>query len=933
MKISRRAGRCAWYELAAVAGCLAASGGVGAQESAGGEVLEEIVVEGYRGSLRQSLSVKRNATGVVDAIVAEDIADFPDLNLAESIQRIPGVSITRVNGEGRQITVRGLGGDYTRVRINGMEAMSTTGSSDSSGGGNRSRAFDFNTFASDLFNSIVVRKTMQASVEEGAIGATLDLRTARPFDYDEGLTVALSAQGGWNDLSEEVNPRLVGLVSSTNADGTFGGLFSFAYSDRSILEEGFSTVRWQDGTFRTVGGEDCSVSPGPGCAETDTNSLNYHPRIPRYGRLTHEQERLGITGSLQWRPGDDTEVTLEALYSDYQADRDEEYLEVFFRSQEGDIDVLSYTLDAGSNMIDSGTFDISPLDNGTHPVRSEHRYDRLETEFTQLTLGIDHTFTDRLAGNFFVGTATSEDDNPIQTTILADAIEQVDGYVYDFRQGFNTPAVSFGSLDVTDPTQFAFTEVRDRPQFVENTFDTVTGDLEFAMTDTLTLRGGLSWKEFTFDTTEFRRESTFGSLLCENGLYDCDTDNDGTDDIRGAPITGDLLGSVTGFGDGLGMPGGNDTAWISPNVQAAAALIDLYSIPGTPNVGNIRTVEEEDVGAWIQLDFDLTLGTIPVRGDIGVRYVETTTSSTGVVVDENDALTPLTVERSYDDTLPALNVVFELHEDFLIRAAVAEVMARPSLGDLTPGGSLDSFNGPPFGYDAGNPGLDPYRATNFDLSFEWYFAEESLVSLGLFTKDVDSFFLDEGSVIVPYSQSGLPPTLPPASSPLRVALDAGQDPDIELSQTINGGSASLDGFEFVYQQSFSALPSFLANTGFTGNYTHVNSDDILGFSEDAWNATVWYEDERLSARLSAAYRDPYRTVAPNDGGRDERGYDSTMNLDLALAYQLTDSFELLFEAINLTDEYEQQVFDAGDLVNVYHHFGTEYIFGVRWTPY
>jgi outer membrane receptor protein involved in Fe transport len=113
----------------------------------------------------------------------------------------------------------------------------------------------------------------------------------------------------------------------------------------------------------------------------------------------------------------------------------------------------------------------------------------------------------------------------------------------------------------------------------------------------------------------------------------------------------------------------------------------------------------------------------------------------------------------------------------------------------------------------------------------------------------------------------------------------------------------------------------------------VNSDEILGFSEDAWNATVWYEDDRLSARLSAAYRDPYRTVAPNDSGRDERGYDSTMNLDLALAYQLTDNFEILFEAINLTDEYELQVFDSGDLVNVYHHFGTEYIFGVRWTPY
>jgi TonB-dependent receptor len=166
-----------------------------------------------------------------------------------------------------------------------------------------------------------------------------------------------------------------------------------------------------------------------------------------------------------------------------------------------------------------------------------------------------------------------------------------------------------------------------------------------------------------------------------------------------------------------------------------------------------------------------------------------------------------------------------------------------------------------------------------------------------------------------------------------VALDAGGDPNVEISQTENGGSATVDGFEIIYQQPFTFLPGFFSNFGFTGNYTHVDSDEINGFSPDAWNATVWYENERLSARLSAAYRDAYQTRAPNGSGREERGYDATTNLDLAIAYQLTDSFELTLEAINLTDEYENQIFDAGNLVNVYHHFGTEYIFGVRWTPY
>lgn len=258
-----------------------------AQDTNSTDDTETIVVTGFRDSLAQALDLKRDSSGVVDAIVAEDIAAFPDLNLAESLQRIPGVSINRVAGEGRQITVRGLGADFTRVRINGMEALATAGGSDASGGSNRGRGFDFNTFASDLFNEIRITKTTSASMEEGSLGATVDLRTGQPLDYGAGLTAASSAQFGYNTLSEETSPRLAGLLSWTNDNETFGALVSIAYSDRTIIEEGFSTVRWQDGNFRSVNGSACPA--GPDCASIDTNSLVYHPRIPRYGRLTNEQ--------------------------------------------------------------------------------------------------------------------------------------------------------------------------------------------------------------------------------------------------------------------------------------------------------------------------------------------------------------------------------------------------------------------------------------------------------------------------------------------------------------------------------------------------------------------------------------------------------------------------------------------------------------------
>ncbi len=207
--------------------------------------MEEVVVTGFKESLSLALDQKREAVGAVDAIVAEDIADFPDLNLAESIQRVPGVSIARDAGEGRNISVRGLGPQFTRVRINGMEAMSANGGTDAAGGTNRDRSFDFNTFASELFNSITIRKTASAETEEGSLGATVDLRSGRPFDYD-GFTVVTSAQASYNDINEDIDPRGAFLISDTFADGRFGALLSVAYTKRKLLDEGSSAVRWQN---------------------------------------------------------------------------------------------------------------------------------------------------------------------------------------------------------------------------------------------------------------------------------------------------------------------------------------------------------------------------------------------------------------------------------------------------------------------------------------------------------------------------------------------------------------------------------------------------------------------------------------------------------------------------------------------------------------
>src|SRR5688572_14058793 len=299
----------------------------------------EVVVTGFRVSLGAALQKKQRATGQVDAIVAEDIADFPDLNLAESLQRIPGVAITRTYGEGAQITVRGLSGLYTRVRVNGMEARGAVGN-------NAGRNFDFNVFASELFNSIVVHKTATADLDEGSLGAVVDLNTARAFNYKEGFTLVVGGNGVYNDLSNTVRPRLTGLLAYRDPGGVWGATASVAYTKVRNDAATAETVRWQRGPFNSVLGVPCSDDPmvaetDPGCLEVNDAQ---HPRIPRYGQEVNKNDRLGLTAGIQFRPTDQTEIRLDGLYATYEQLNDRRWLEVLFRGNEPGFDITGYRL-------------------------------------------------------------------------------------------------------------------------------------------------------------------------------------------------------------------------------------------------------------------------------------------------------------------------------------------------------------------------------------------------------------------------------------------------------------------------------------------------------------------------------------------------------------------------------------------------------------
>jgi TonB-dependent receptor len=886
--------------------------------------IEEVVVTGYRQSLEAALDLKRDAVGAVDAIVAEDIADFPDLNLAESIQRIPGVAISRQGGEGRQISVRGLGPQFTRVRINGMEALGTTGGTDATGGTNRARNFDFNIFASELFNSIKVAKSSSADQEEGSLGATVDLSVARPFEYD-GFTFVTGAQLGYNDLQEDIDPRVTALISNTWADGMFGALFSVAYSDREFRDDGSSAVRWQNTGFNAG-----NLASYQGTAPTlaDLNA-SFRPRIPRYDLYENTQKRTGVTASFQFAPTDSTTFTLDALYANLDSTRTEQFLEMpNFSASLSAVDVLQVQIDPRTQNMVYGLF--NDVD-----VRSEQRYDELETEFTQFTLSGEHAFSDTVHLTGMVGRSESDHDNPIQTTLLWD-INDADGVSFDFRGNSRLPVLNYGNADVNNPEAWTLSQIRLRPQTADNTFTNYVVDLKWNTSDTTAVKFGVQYKEYEFETTSARRVNEAASAA------------------QIAAARSQYASHLNLHSSGLDLPNGNTNVWAAPDVKSATGLFDLtnYSLYGVSvnnDLGNNYAVNENDTGAYVQFEFSADLGNVPIRGNVGVRYVKTDQESTGWARGAGGN-SLLTIDNDYSNTLPSLNLVASITDDFLIRFGAAKAMTRANLAQLAPALAL-SISGNNKTVNAGNPFLEPFEADTYDLSFEWYFANEALVSLALFYKDIGTF-------VQTIRQTG-----PFSSNPFGLSdADAiaqctaqlpGYDPtnpqsclaDWQFNLPSNTPGGDLQGLEISYQQPFTFLPGVFRDFGVQLNYTYVDSEvdyvnalgvveaqeTLTGLSKNSANATVYYDNGTFMARMSAAYRDEYLTTVPGRNGNDVEGTVETLNVDFSTRYSVTDSLDITLEALNLTDEFEDQWVDSvGNRLSYYHHTGRQYFLGARY---
>ncbi|TKV40495.1 TonB-dependent receptor [Sphingobium sp. MP9-4] len=933
----------------------------------------DIVVTGFRASLNSALSMKRQEAAAIDSIVAEDIGKFPDSNLAESMQRVPGIALQRGDGgEGRNISVRGLGPAFTRTRINGMEGTSQTGSSDIYGAGNNGRSFDFNVFPTEIFSALSVRKTPSADVEEGSLGATVDLSAPKPMEQKEDFVLSMTARGVYNELSKEVDPRASLLVSKKFGDSGFGILGSVAYQKRHIREVGYSAV---DILSANTNGGFCSpvgfapqnpadnaakgadaLNCSTGNPRTSTSAAYqaiydlrrddlpntpgsgaFLPRIPRYLNSEQNQERIGGSLTLQFNPDDDTDISLDMLYSRFEVTRRDNYIAAisFARSAANNgqpmTSVRDIEFDENGSLV-QGVFD------GVD-VRSEGLVDHFVSTFKQANLNFRRRLNDSLELSGIVGFNRSIWDGKKRLQTFMDAID-TDGFSIDYSKGGTTPTLGFG-IDVNDPASFNYAPGRadgtvlggfsyqGKPS--KNTTDNMTADinLKWTVSDAFSIKGGAQYRRSNFLSTFLRP-------------YNADTV------VRALPAgttLADITTNITGVDKLWGHGAPSSWAAIDPEKWADTFGFDDVRYCGVECGGGRSRVREEVMSSYLMANFDLSdaIG-FGIRGDVGVRYVKTDMLSSGyIAVAQASSPTGLTgqfaaASNSYDDWLPSANIVVEPVENVLVRFSGAKVMARPELGLLTPTSGVNPVTRVG---NVNNPFLDPIRANTFDVAVEWYFRPGSLLSAAFFYKDIKSFIQNVNSQI-PFNQLGLPNALLENSNTMPDEL-------FTVSQPFNTPGGKLKGIELNAQIPFTFLDGFFSNFGVLANYTHVTSKidyilasvngvptvtttaDLVGLSPNTASGTLYYEDDKFSIRTTGNFRDKFIRGIPASPGSDLQGNAKTFYMDASASYNVTDRLKIIVEVQNLTDEQNRLYIDSQRQDTLFEtRIGRTFTFGVTY---
>lgn len=963
--------------------------------------LDTVVVQGIRGSLTSSMNLKRDSQGVVDGIVAEDIGKFPDTNLAESLQRISGVSIDRSLGEGARVTVRGIGPDYNMVMLNGRQMPA---SSNGNGAGvSNSRAFDFANLASEAISSVEVYKTSRASIPPGGIGATINIRTARPLESEPVINVGMKAvhdtsNGNLPDSLQghDITPEISGIFSQRYFDGTFGVALTGSYQERDFgfsqvgVPNGWRPFRGDENNWGTIpqpgtpGSENITNRPGP----TDIYSV---PQNLNYSVNGVQRQRTNGQLTLQWAPADNVTTTLDYTYSENKIQQQRNELSVWFNFGPS---VSSWTDGpVAAPLIYKEIINPANSDVSMGGMRLAN-----VNENKSLGFNVDWEISDALdlSLDYHNSSAETRPDSPWGSAGVLGMSAFVRGdTTADFTRDFPVVTIALPpGVAQVEPSQAlvsgsVFNNAYNKSE-IEQT--QVKGRFEFAE---------YSGLDFGASYTDVENRTAFG-FMQRDTWGGVGTAADYDDSI----FTPDNMGEYFESFSGHNAASFTDRFLLFDFDRLRARAAELTGHPEwyrAPDAftRDLRT-EEKSTGGYMQYTTTFNWS-MPLNLAAGVRYEKTEVTSSALVPTATgiswSAANELnlnfgepgfaTLRGEYDYWLPNLDASLDITDSIILRSSYSQTIGRPGWADIQGGRTLDQIVRVDGGTGTqGDPSLKPLLSDNFDLSFEWYFAESSYVSVGYFRKDIENYIGTSQIIDVGGSDGETPFNLhtPVGGGYWNAALAngcpqadvvcirnyilgnfdgqpgvtrTGTDANGNATGTITGLSSdplasfrittpankqdsTLDGWEFNIQHVF-------GETGFgvAANYTIVDSPDLnydnaviasagtnqfalVGLSDSA-NLVLFYEKYDWSVRTAYNWRDQFLSAVFDGSGIPNPNYvDDYGQLDISIGYQINDQMSVQFEGINITDE-TVRVFGRNERQTLFAtQNGPRYMLGFRY---
>jgi iron complex outermembrane receptor protein len=854
-----------------------------------GPVEEEITVVGIADALQAAVEVKRQAPAIVDAIVAEDVGKLPDKNLAEAVQRVPGVQINREFGEGERVSLRGVAPNLVRTSVNGhnvavadwfvLEQLAAT------------RSFNYLLMPSEIIGLVKVYKSPTADLDEGGIGGTIDVQTRKPLDLKPFAFIG-SVQEAYTQNSDSYDPNVSALLSWKNPAGNLGFLFSGVFDKREIRRDGVEVL----GYF------------------TDAPTGLLVPSLIGSALFQQERERKAFNAEMQYRPTDRLEINVNGLYSRFGADNiNANYLAWGSQALGGGGRLSNVTVQGNTAV--AGT--VTSANGGTEGrgvvYDAIDRFAFAKTSFIDVTA--NYTASDDWLLHFDLGYTEAEGDTESQPFVEFGA---PGGFRYDLRG--NAPQVTFFGVNPTRPNDLVF----DFASLHEITND----DNElYSYLDAEKVLGGdgaVKSVKFGVKYTDHERQTdfqatTYGGFFLPLSATGCNGHACTPADFAGGLTPSDFLGDVASSGT-------LTRYWTVNRGLVERILFGSFNGARIPNPPEVFSVNETTYGGFAQANVEWGAW----KGNLGLRAVATDQESTGNIVGGAGEIsnafgnfTHVTASRTYWDFLPSVNFSRDLSPELVLRLAAARTMARPDYTDVSPRVSLNpgALTG-----QGGDPNIDPYRANQLDVSLERYHGKDALLSAAVFYKDIKSFITDQ-----PVQQAHLiqtdNPNLALCTPAFTPAFPNRYSCQFTINQRTNGGGGKIKGLELAVLQPLGK------GFGIQANYTYSDAEaddpdlEIPGNSEHSGNLIAFYENARFAGRVAYSYRSEFFVTFDRSTRLNQ---DDLKSLDASLTINLFRNLSFGIDGVNLTNEEIRQFASDQFRPRAVYDNGRYYFVGFRW---